>query len=77
MVKLKSKQEYPLYYGGNIPRRGPSIRKESLLCWDNTLVTTNVLNNRYIAAHCRANIIVVEDDVQLQKILKVRSELPG
>jgi len=31
---------------------------------------------KYIAAHCRSNIIVVEDDVQLQKILKIRSDLP-
>ena len=37
----------------------------------------NPTRGRLIAAHCRANIVVVEDDVQLQKILKIRSELPG
>ena len=31
---------------------------------------------RYIAGHCRANVIVVEDDVQLQKILKIKPDLP-
>ena len=32
--------------------------------------------NTYMANHSNANIIVVEDDSQLQKILKVKSELP-
>ena len=32
---------------------------------------------KYMANHSNANIIVVEDDSQLQKILKVKSELPG
>jgi len=31
---------------------------------------------KYIAGHCRANVIVVEDDVQLQKILKIKPDLP-
>ena len=32
---------------------------------------------KYMINHSNANIIVVEDDSQLQKILKVKSELPG
>ena len=32
---------------------------------------------KYMANHSNANIIVVKDDSQLQKILKVKSELPG
>jgi len=31
---------------------------------------------KYIASHCRANVIVVEDDAQLQKILKIKPGLP-
>jgi len=31
---------------------------------------------KYMANHCRANIIVVEDEQQLKKILSIRSELP-
>ena len=31
---------------------------------------------QYVAGNCDANIIVVENDVQLQKILKVRDQLP-
>ena len=32
---------------------------------------------KYMANHSNTNIIVVEDDSQLQKILAVKSELPG
>jgi len=31
---------------------------------------------KYIATHCRANILVVEDEVQLKKILKIKPDLP-
>ena len=31
---------------------------------------------QYVAANCSANIIIVENDMQLQKILKVRDQLP-
>ena len=30
----------------------------------------------YVAENCEANVIVVENDQQLQKILKVRDQLP-
>ncbi len=32
---------------------------------------------KYMANHCKANIIVVEDEKQLEKILKVKQDLPG
>ena len=31
---------------------------------------------KYIALNCRANILVVEDDKQLEKILAIKNELP-
>lgn len=38
--------------------------------------TNNPKACRYVAHHSRANIIVVEDDHQLQKILSVKAQLP-
>jgi long-chain-fatty-acid--CoA ligase ACSBG len=32
---------------------------------------------KYIAENCRANVFVVEDEKQLEKILAVRDQLPG
>jgi long-chain-fatty-acid--CoA ligase ACSBG len=32
---------------------------------------------RFMANHCKANIIVVEDDKQLDKIMKIKDELTG
>jgi len=39
--------------------------------------TNSPESTKYIASHCKANILVVEDDLQLQKILKIRDELPA
>jgi long-subunit acyl-CoA synthetase (AMP-forming) len=32
---------------------------------------------KYIAENCRANILVVEDEKQLEKILSIKDQLPG
>jgi long-chain-fatty-acid--CoA ligase ACSBG len=32
---------------------------------------------KYTSNHCKANIIVVEDEEQLEKIMKIKSELTG
>lgn len=32
---------------------------------------------KFIAENCRANILVVEDEKQLEKIISVRDQLPG
>ena len=50
------------------------------LCYSGLAVgiyTTNSADAcEYVAANCEANILIVENDAQLQKILKVRSRLP-
>ena len=41
------------------------------------IYTTNTAEAcEYVAANCEANVLIVENDMQLQKILKVRSRLP-
>ena len=41
------------------------------------IYTTNTAEAcEYVAGNCKANILVVENDAQMQKILKVRSNLP-
>ena len=39
--------------------------------------TNSVDACKFIAENCRANILVVEDEKQLEKILSIKDQLPG